>query len=92
MVEAFEETGGNIVAAMQMPAEHISHYGILDCGHSLSISDASQGVGGEAVSGYCPVKLGCDRTLYSVSESTGKPRRFTRGARLRSATHGCHHG
>jgi UTP--glucose-1-phosphate uridylyltransferase len=36
MVEAFEETGGNIVAAMQVPAEHTSLYGILDCDHSLS--------------------------------------------------------
>ena len=36
MVEAFEEPGGNIVAALQVPAEHISHYGILNCEHSLS--------------------------------------------------------
>ena len=36
MVEAFEETGGNIVAAMQVPVENTSRYGILDCDHSLS--------------------------------------------------------
>ena len=29
MVEAYEETGGNIVAAMQVPAEQASAYGIL---------------------------------------------------------------
>jgi UTP--glucose-1-phosphate uridylyltransferase len=30
MVEAFEETGGNIVAAMEVPREKVSAYGILD--------------------------------------------------------------
>ena len=30
MVEAYEETGGNIVAAMEVPAEQASAYGILD--------------------------------------------------------------
>ncbi|MEL7165257.1 MAG: UTP--glucose-1-phosphate uridylyltransferase GalU [Pseudomonadota bacterium] len=30
MVEAFEETGGNIVAAMEVPQERTSAYGVLD--------------------------------------------------------------
>ena len=30
MVEAYSETGGNMVAAMEVPAEKISSYGILD--------------------------------------------------------------
>jgi len=30
MVEQFDETGGNIVAAMEVPADQISSYGILD--------------------------------------------------------------
>lgn len=30
MVEAFEETGGNMVAAMEVPAEKASSYGVLD--------------------------------------------------------------
>lgn len=30
MVEAYEETGGNVVAAMEVPPEKTSSYGILD--------------------------------------------------------------
>jgi len=30
MVEAFDETGGNVVAVMDVPREHTSRYGILD--------------------------------------------------------------
>jgi UTP--glucose-1-phosphate uridylyltransferase len=30
MVEAYEEIGGNIVATMDVPYEHVIHYGILD--------------------------------------------------------------
>ncbi len=30
MVEAYEETGGNMVAAMEVPADKISSYGVLD--------------------------------------------------------------
>ncbi|MEM9348621.1 MAG: UTP--glucose-1-phosphate uridylyltransferase GalU [Pseudomonadota bacterium] len=40
MVEAYEETGGNIVAAMEVPAHNISAYGVLDVkedmGHVVS--------------------------------------------------------
>ena len=32
MVDAFAETGGNIVAVMDVPREHTSRYGILDVG------------------------------------------------------------
>ena len=31
MVEAYAETGGNMVAAMEVPPEKISSYGVLDC-------------------------------------------------------------
>ena len=32
MVDVFAETGGNIVAAMEVPDEHTSRYGIIDAG------------------------------------------------------------
>ncbi|MBS0125882.1 UTP--glucose-1-phosphate uridylyltransferase GalU [Thetidibacter halocola] len=43
MVEAYEETGGNMVAAMEVPAERASAYGILDVredmGSIVSVKD-----------------------------------------------------
>ncbi len=35
MVEAYEETGGNMVAAMEVPPEKASSYGILDVGEDM---------------------------------------------------------
>ena len=36
MVEAYEETGGNMVAAMEVPAEKASSYGVLDVPAGIS--------------------------------------------------------
>ncbi|ALG88918.1 MAG: UTP--glucose-1-phosphate uridylyltransferase [Confluentimicrobium sp.] len=42
MVEAYEETGGNMVAAMEVPHDKISAYGVLDVrkdmGHMVSVA------------------------------------------------------
>lgn len=35
MVEAYEETGGNMVAAMEVPPEQASAYGVLDVGDDM---------------------------------------------------------
>ncbi|MDX1742523.1 MAG: UTP--glucose-1-phosphate uridylyltransferase GalU [Ruegeria sp.] len=35
MVEAYEETGGNMVAAMEVPADKTSAYGVLDVGENI---------------------------------------------------------
>lgn len=35
MVEAYEETGGNMVAAMEVPPERISSYGVLDVNEDM---------------------------------------------------------
>ena len=35
MVEAYEETGGNMVAAMEVPPEKASAYGVLDIGEDM---------------------------------------------------------
>ncbi|WP_299152783.1 UTP--glucose-1-phosphate uridylyltransferase GalU [uncultured Tateyamaria sp.] len=35
MVEAYEETGGNVVAAMEVPPEKTSSYGVLDIGEDM---------------------------------------------------------
>ncbi|WP_050604272.1 UTP--glucose-1-phosphate uridylyltransferase GalU [Ruegeria sp. 6PALISEP08] len=35
MIEAYEETGGNMVAAMEVPQEKTSSYGVLDVGDSI---------------------------------------------------------
>ena len=57
MVEAFEETGGNIVAAKQVPAEHTSRYGILDCDHSLSWLRPLEGLVEKPSAGTAPSNL-----------------------------------
>ncbi|WP_170423969.1 UTP--glucose-1-phosphate uridylyltransferase GalU [Ruegeria arenilitoris] len=35
MIEAYEETGGNMVAAMEVPEEKTSSYGVLDVGDNI---------------------------------------------------------
>ncbi|NOC82910.1 UTP--glucose-1-phosphate uridylyltransferase GalU [Ruegeria sp. HKCCD6428] len=35
MIEAYEETGGNMVAAMEVPREKTSSYGVLDVGDNI---------------------------------------------------------
>lgn len=44
MVEAYEETGGNMVAAMEVPNEKTSSYGILDTGNNLGTVVRAKGM------------------------------------------------
>ena len=44
MVEAYEETGGNMVAAMEVPKEKTSSYGILDTGDNVGTVVRAKGM------------------------------------------------
>ncbi len=44
MVEAYEETGGNMVAAMEVPNEKTSSYGILDTGQNVGAVVRAKGM------------------------------------------------
>ena len=44
MVEAYEETGGNMVAAMEVPNEKTSSYGILDTGQNVGTVVRAKGM------------------------------------------------
>ena len=44
MVEAYEETGGNMVAAMEVPTEKTSSYGILDTGENVGTVVRARGM------------------------------------------------
>ncbi len=44
MVEAYEETGGNMVAAMEVPNEKTSSYGILDTGENVGTVVRAKGM------------------------------------------------
>ncbi len=44
MVEAYEETGGNMVAAMEVPNEKTSSYGILDTGQNVGTVARAKGM------------------------------------------------
>ncbi|MDA7964017.1 UTP--glucose-1-phosphate uridylyltransferase GalU [Ruegeria sp.] len=44
MIEAYEETGGNMVAAMEVPAEKTSSYGILDVGDNAGTVTRARGM------------------------------------------------
>ncbi len=44
MVEAYEETGGNMVAAMEVPQEKTSSYGILDTGQNVGTVVRAKGM------------------------------------------------
>merc|ERR1711916_375250 len=44
MVEAYEESGGNMVAAMEVPPERISSYGVLDVKEDMGSIVSVQGM------------------------------------------------
>ncbi len=44
MVEAYEETGGNMVAAMEVPEDKTSSYGILDVGENVGTVVRAKGM------------------------------------------------
>ena len=48
MVEAYEQTGGNMVAAMEVPPEKTSSYGVLDIAEDMGSIVQRQGHGGKA--------------------------------------------
>lgn len=57
MVEAYAETGGNMVAAMEVPAEKTSSYGVLDVPTSLSKVMPVQGMIEKPAPGTAPSNL-----------------------------------
>lgn len=44
MIEAYEETGGNMVAAMEVPQEKTSSYGVLDVGDNVGTVVRTRGM------------------------------------------------
>ena len=44
MIEAYEETGGNMVAAMEVPPEQTSSYGVLDVGDNVGTVVRTRGM------------------------------------------------
>ncbi|WP_170384386.1 UTP--glucose-1-phosphate uridylyltransferase GalU [Ruegeria atlantica] len=44
MIEAYEETGGNMVAAMEVPADKTSSYGVLDVGDNIGTVVRARGM------------------------------------------------
>lgn len=57
MVEAFEETQGNIVAAMEVPAEKASSYGILDVKEDMGRIVSTKGMVEKPPMGEAPSNL-----------------------------------
>ncbi len=57
MVEAYEETGGNMVAAMEVPAEKTSSYGILDVEQDMGTMVSVKGMVEKPEKGSAPSNL-----------------------------------
>ena len=57
MVEAYAETGGNMVAAMEVPPEKTSSYGVLDMAEDMGADRARQGHGRKAEGRDAPSNL-----------------------------------
>lgn len=57
MVEAYEETGGNMVAAMEVPAERTSSYGILDVEQDMGSLVSVKGMVEKPEKGTAPSNL-----------------------------------
>lgn len=57
MVEAYEETGGNMVAAMEVPAEKAGSYGILDVDEDMGSLVRVKGMVEKPAAGAAPSNL-----------------------------------
>lgn len=57
MVEAYEETGGNMVAAMEVPPEKTSSYGVLDVKDDMGQVVAANGMVEKPKAGEAPSNL-----------------------------------
>ncbi len=57
MVEAFEETGGNMVAAMEVPDEKASAYGVLDVKEDMGSIVSTKGMVEKPTPGEAPSNL-----------------------------------
>ena len=57
MVEAHEETGGNVVAAMEVPAEKTSSYGVLDIEEDMGAMVKVKGMVEKPAAGTAPSNL-----------------------------------
>jgi len=57
MVEAYGETGGNMVAAMEVPEDKISAYGVLDVNTSISPAMKVKGMVEKPAQGTAPSNL-----------------------------------
>ncbi|APZ52796.1 UTP--glucose-1-phosphate uridylyltransferase GalU [Salipiger abyssi] len=57
MVEAYEETGGNMVAAMEVPADKASAYGILDVREDMGSMVSVKGMVEKPKAGEAPSNL-----------------------------------
>lgn len=57
MVEAYEETGGNMVAAMEVPAEKTSSYGVLDVANDMGNMVSVKGMVEKPAPGTSPSNL-----------------------------------
>ncbi|WP_146590490.1 UTP--glucose-1-phosphate uridylyltransferase GalU [Puniceibacterium confluentis] len=57
MVEAYEETGGNMVAAMEVPADKASSYGILDVQEDMGSMVSVKGMVEKPAKGTAPSNL-----------------------------------
>ncbi|MGH1411981.1 MAG: UTP--glucose-1-phosphate uridylyltransferase GalU [Pelagimonas sp.] len=57
MVEAYEETGGNMVAAMEVPAEKASSYGVLDVEEDMGSIVKVKGMVEKPAAGKAPSNL-----------------------------------
>ena len=71
MVEAYAETGGNMVAAMEVPPEKASAYGVLDVAEDMG--SICQGHGREAEEGRGAVEPRRDRSLYPWAIGAEQP-------------------
>ena len=57
MVEAYETTGGSMVAAMEVPPEHVSAYGVLDVKQDMGAMVSVRGMVEKPAPGSAPSSL-----------------------------------
>ena len=87
MVEAHAETGGNVVAVEEVPAEHTNRYGVLDPAGEQRPAGRGQGAGREPAPAEAPSRPRRDRPLHPAARSIRASRAAADRRRRRDPAH-----
>ena len=90
MVEAYEEVGGSMVAAMEVAPDKASSYGVLDIAEDRGAIVNVRGMVEKPPAGDGAVEPGGDRPLHPDAEGAAEPQQDRSRRRWRDPADRCH--